>query len=412
MYAASFLKEGGRLAFIVSDSWLDMDFGAELKSYLLRNFKIHALVSFDKRVFADAQVKTVILLAERTAGGAGDTNTHFIRIKRPVKLRDIEAYLASDYTHENGLKVTVVPQHTLDPRHYWGIYFKAPEMFLKLSTHPLFTELGNLAETRIGLQTLAKKFYIVPAGTVKEQELESKYFEPVAVSPREILSPVLDQETELPNAVLLCPEEKSNLQGTNILKYIRAAEERTVEVRTKHEHVQGYHNLSRLQKARRQPWYNLKTETDRRGRYSILFPRRVYRTFLAIWNKRGIIANEDFLEVNPRQSEHLLPLLAILNSSFAEFMARSLGHIYGGGVCNLNPNDLRILPVINISKLSPAQINALASTYQDFIAQEGKRRDILDEAIFNILGESAPTPKKLYAALDELRALSTGLKKL
>jgi len=417
MYAASFLKEGGRLAIIVSDSWLDTDFGVELKSYLLRNFKLRALISFDKRVFADALVKTVILLAERDRTRAEDNNTHFIRIKRMMKLRDIEEYLASDYTSENGLKAgyprrwVVVSQRTLDPRHYWGIYFKAPELFSKLSMHPLFTELGNLAETRIGLQTLAKKFYIVPADTIKELGLESEYFEPIAVSPREILVPVLDRDTPLPNAVLLCSEEKGKLQGTNLLKYISAAEAHTVEVRTKREQVQGYHNLSRLQKARRQPWYNLKTEIDRRGRYAIFFPRRVYQTFLVFWNKRGVIANEDFIEVEPRRREHLLPLLAVLNSSVAEFMARSLGHIYGGGVCNLNPNDLRILPVLDLSRLNCEELDALTSAYQNFIADESKRHR-LDEAIFGILGEEAPAPKKFYAALDELRTLSTGLKKL
>src|SRR5262249_12515383 len=84
MYAASFLREGGRLAFIVSDSWLDMDFGSELKTFLLRNFRLQALISFDKRVFPDALVKTMILLAERSSGASADTLTRFIRIKRPV----------------------------------------------------------------------------------------------------------------------------------------------------------------------------------------------------------------------------------------------------------------------------------------------------------------------------------------
>src|SRR5215471_9897179 len=81
MYAASFLQEGGRVALIVSDSWLDMDYGAELKTFLLRNFKIRALIGFDKRVFPGALVKTVMLLAERDLNGKAQETVRFLQVQ-------------------------------------------------------------------------------------------------------------------------------------------------------------------------------------------------------------------------------------------------------------------------------------------------------------------------------------------
>jgi tRNA1(Val) A37 N6-methylase TrmN6 len=409
MYAGSFLKEGGRLALIISDSWLDMNFGIELKRFLLHYFKINAVISFDKRVFPEALVKTVILLAERTAKPKARESVHFIRIKRSIALPDIEHYLASDRAHNNGLKISIAPQGTLDPREYWGVYFKAPELYFQLSAHPQFTRLGELAETRIGLQTLARKFYILPESVLKEQQLERRFFEPVAVSPRELDAPVLDKTTPLENVVLLCPKHKAELRGTNVLKYIETAEQSTVEIRTLHKEAKGYNNLPRLQRAGRDPWYDLRTETNRRGRYPILLPRRVYQKFSVVWNKAAVIPNEDFLEARPRDSEHLFLLHAVLNSSFGEFMIRSVGHIYGGGVCNLNPSDLKTLPVLNVGRLDEQARQTLTNAYNEFIAARGADPTILDKAMFQIL-DDCPAPKPFYAALKELRSLSTTLK--
>jgi type I restriction-modification system DNA methylase subunit len=76
MYAASFLKEGGRMALIVSDAWLDADYGVELKEFLLQNFRVEALISFDRRVFPAALVKSLVLLAVRTKQGKCTSSIH------------------------------------------------------------------------------------------------------------------------------------------------------------------------------------------------------------------------------------------------------------------------------------------------------------------------------------------------
>jgi adenine-specific DNA-methyltransferase len=410
MYAASFLKQGGRLALIISDSWLDMDFGTELKTFLLRNFKIKALVGFDKRVFPGALVKTVMLLAERELNGRAQETVRFVQVQDATALGDIDRYLATNQPHQDGLRVEVLTQEALDPREHWGIYFKEPALFLELSKHPLFGRLGDLAQTRIGLQTLARKFYILSGETLESRGLGREHFEPIALSPREILGPVLSRRVRLDHFVLLCREPKSSLKGSNLLKYIQEAEAADVEVRTKNEKVVGYHRLPRLQKAGRDPWYDLKTETDRRGRYPILMPRRVFKNYAVIWNKAGFIANEDFIEINPRDKRHIVPLLALLNSSIGEFMIRSIGHVYGGGVCNLNPGDMKDLPVVNPAAMDATALEQLGAAYVDFIEQQAQDRASLDEVVFTLLGYSARKRRKFYEALESLRRLSTDLR--
>jgi uncharacterized protein YbgA (DUF1722 family) len=387
-----------------------MDFGAELKTFLLQNFKIKALIGFDKRVFPGALVKTVILLAERSLRGRTDEPVHFIQVRDAAALDDIDRYLAMRRPHQDGLKVEVVIQGNLDPRHHWGIYLKEPALFLELSESPLFARLGDLAQTRIGLQTLARKFYVLSGEALDREALEREYFEPIAVSPREIPGPVLSPRARLDHFILLCREPKSKLKGTNLLRYIRGAEQSEIEVRTKHELVVGYHNLPRLQKTGRDPWYDLKTETDRRGRYPILMPRRVFRNYSVVWNKAGFIANEDFIEVKPNDKRHVVSLLALLNSSVGEFMVRSVGHVYGGGVCNLNPSDLKDLPVPNVVALEETAQKNLKAAYRKFIECGGQDQSPLDDVLFSLLGDAAPACDVFYEALDNLRLISTGLK--
>lgn len=65
-YAAAFLKENGYLGFIVSNSWLDTDFGTDLQTFFLTHFEIHAIIeSSVERFFPSAEVNTNIVILKR-----------------------------------------------------------------------------------------------------------------------------------------------------------------------------------------------------------------------------------------------------------------------------------------------------------------------------------------------------------
>ncbi|MFZ8809310.1 MAG: HsdM family class I SAM-dependent methyltransferase [Pyrobaculum sp.] len=67
MHATRFLKEGGRLGMIISNMWMQTDYGVEFGKFLLDHYKIKALIDVSYRLFT-ALISTVIILAER----AGD----------------------------------------------------------------------------------------------------------------------------------------------------------------------------------------------------------------------------------------------------------------------------------------------------------------------------------------------------
>ena len=64
--AASLLKEGGYFGFLTSSSWLDVDYGFALQGWILKGFKLIAVIeSLDEPWFKDARVKTSITILQR-----------------------------------------------------------------------------------------------------------------------------------------------------------------------------------------------------------------------------------------------------------------------------------------------------------------------------------------------------------
>lgn len=87
IHAASFLHDGGRIAILTSNSWLDVAYGCELKRFLLRHFKIVAIVaSWAEPWFEDAAINTVFTVIERCddATARALNLTRFVKVKRPL----------------------------------------------------------------------------------------------------------------------------------------------------------------------------------------------------------------------------------------------------------------------------------------------------------------------------------------
>ena len=86
--AAALLKEEGWFGFLVSSSWLDVDYGFRLQEWILQNFRIHAVFeSTAEPWFEDARVKTSAILLQRCASGEERMAqlVKFVRLDVPLK---------------------------------------------------------------------------------------------------------------------------------------------------------------------------------------------------------------------------------------------------------------------------------------------------------------------------------------
>ncbi|MBI4536957.1 MAG: N-6 DNA methylase [candidate division NC10 bacterium] len=412
IYAADFLKPGGRLALVVTDGWMDAEYGKAFKRYLLSNFRLHALVAFESRVFENLLVRPVLLLAEKRDGsakGASRGRTLFALLSRTgLELKGRKQITLRQF-EQAAVRSTVRDETELRPEEAWTPYFTAPQVYFHLSAQTISVPLGELAASRIGLQTFAKPFFILKPDQLRALGLDEHHFRPIAVSSRDIRRPILVATDGPQNFLLCCDSTTNELKGTSLLHYIQDWEKRELTPRGSADKVIGVQNLPRLRRAGRVPWYNLWDEVRRRGSWPILLPRRIFRRYLAAWNVAGWVANENFIELSPREDVLLEPFLAVLNSSFAELSLRVNAHLYGGGVYNLNPGNVGAVPLLDLRGLDIQGIKALRAAYEEF-RRDGMRRAKLDAAVFRAFRVSPDLRAEVVAALAELQEASLSIK--
>jgi len=324
LHGIKFLKEGGRIGYITSNSWLDVDYGKYLQEFLLKNTKIIALIeSKVERWFEDADINTVITIAEKCNNEDERNNNvvKFVQLKK--RLEDIIPTTnenqrwkaideltklienANEYYEDDRIRIFAKTQKELwdegydeEAREYvgskWGKYIRAPDIFFKIleKGKGILVPLKEVAEVRFGIKTGANEFFYLTEEEIQKWGIEREFWmhplkrdeeEPVPEhvwkdkdgeyfkasqyaermrledvlrddgyvywapnyvikSPRECRSILIDPKS-LKYRVLLIHKDKSQLRGTNILKYIEWGES------------QGFHQRPTC--SSRQKWYEL-----------------------------------------------------------------------------------------------------------------------------------------------------------
>lgn len=87
VHATQFLKNGGRLSFVVSSAILFSDYGIPLIRFIGHHYRVRGVVdSMVERWFADADTNTVLLLLEREENPRArrENKIRFVRLRRPL----------------------------------------------------------------------------------------------------------------------------------------------------------------------------------------------------------------------------------------------------------------------------------------------------------------------------------------
>lgn len=126
LWAHQFLQPGGRLAMIVSDSWLQTDFGTAFGRFLLERFRVRAVVDLGARVFPSPMVGTCLLLLEReddpAARAANTTRFIYLDAANGHSRFDVETVLQvidGMPPHSPNLSIREVAQCKIPPSSKW-----------------------------------------------------------------------------------------------------------------------------------------------------------------------------------------------------------------------------------------------------------------------------------------------------
>ena len=409
IHAAGFLKPGGRLAVILTNRWLDMRYGTAFKNYLLRTFVVRGVLGFQGGILAPSRMGPLVLLAEkRTGQEAGRMPPVPFVCHRADAPRQLPADLGTLLEGQaHGVDRSILTPDALKPEARWSPFLYAPGAYRALRAHPGLTPINSLARVRLGLQTFAKPFYVVPLAALQRWQLERRWLMPMLLSPRHLDTPCLNSDASPRHYVLACRAGREQLGSTRLLRYIEYWENQVLAPRGRGQPVVGIHNLPRLARTSRRPWYNLLDDLTRRGTAPILLPRRLYRNLRVVWNQAGWVASENFIEITPRPGIQPQALLAVLNASVSEIALRVNAHEYGG-FYSLNPRNVGQVPVVDVRRLEPAALQRINRAYNQFLRINGSERGRLDAAVFAEAGLPDTLFQDLQETLDHMRSPVTG----
>ncbi|MBJ94963.1 MAG: hypothetical protein CMP23_10900 [Rickettsiales bacterium] len=332
--AIDHLGEGGRLALVLSNSWLDVDFGRRLRARLLENCALEWLIeSSAERWFREARVNTMILIARRCDDPAQ-------RAAQSVRFAQVKDPLPAD-----PVVVREVAQESLRAEISWGPYLRAPELYfsvLEAERAVPLVPLGSLAEIRRGFTTNDNRFFYPPA----DSGIEQHYLRPLFKSPRR--SPgLLSHSSDLPEQVLVCPFSRQELKHRGHKGMLSWLDQHRPELSS---------SSWRLPDQRAARLFLVKGVADRHRQP--LFDRPVF-------------ADQQLYLVHPSPPLREEALCALLNSSWGRLSLEMAGRVnFGDGVLWLSLGDARDkIMVPDLRALSPSAEQQLVQALLDFPRQ-------------------------------------------
>ncbi|MEK6598826.1 MAG: N-6 DNA methylase [Deltaproteobacteria bacterium] len=395
VHGTKFLKDGGRFGFIVSNSWMDVNYGKGLQELFLKNYKIFAIIeSKIERWFEDADVNTSIIILEKCSNEK-ERNGNFVRFvnlfkplrhfippaqdmweKQKQRLDAIDNLRKTILSHNefyqnDELRIYPKKQSELweegfdtEENKYtgskWGKYLRAPEIFFKIleKGKDKLVPLKEIANIRRGFTTGANEFFYLTEDEIVRLGIEKEFWmhkdekgnwvpNKVTVSPREAKSVVIKPDN-LSKNILFINKDKEKLKNKKVLSYIKQGERR------------GFHEGGTCSSRNR--WYEL----EYREPWAIFYPRVHTDRQLVISNKYMFQADCSFMEIKPKRKRDVLPLLCFLLSTVSMLFKEFFSRTYGGGTgpIDIKGTDFEKTPVIKyFSKEGRLKLKKLAIKY-------------------------------------------------
>ena len=183
-HSREFLRENGKIGFVTSDRWLDVGYGKNLQEFFLDNFKIRAIITFDKKVFDEPMIGSCITILEECSDKELRDNhfVNFLRVKKRLQIEEITKK-AKTRSNAESLKETEeyrlasIKQTNLRKTGKWNRFLFAPTIYFDINNHEKTCRLKALADVKFGIKTGANDFfYFRGKERIKEYELQNFVF--------------------------------------------------------------------------------------------------------------------------------------------------------------------------------------------------------------------------------------------
>jgi adenine-specific DNA methylase len=363
-HAVSFLKSGGRLAFILPAELIHSAYALPLRKFLRKQFGYVAVISFRKAVFPEVQAEVVVLLADNK-GDEGNGRLLLAEAEDARDLSSIEAILvrAKAFSPE------------LEPSK-WSPGFsenRATTCLSDLEKNQLFQPLSLIGKANIGFVSGANEFFVL-----RQSEAEAWSL------PKHSLRACLIKARQMPGALVTLSQAK-RLVSSDERCLLWSPKERLTPTESRYtRHGEGLGLHKRFKCRVRSPWYSVP---------GVIVPE-AFLTYMSdsiprlCLNESRIVAANTLLTVRlPAVPNKLLRAFTVaFYNSASLYSCERVGRTYGGGVLKLEPSEAdRIsLPALGIVEKHSESLEALAGQVDE--ALRIARHDLLAELVTRIDG--------------------------
>ncbi|MEM1696783.1 MAG: N-6 DNA methylase [Desulfurococcaceae archaeon] len=403
MHSMGFLKNGGRLGMIISDSWLQTDYGISFGNFLLDHFKIKTVIDISARVFPVPLIGTCILLLEKSSDQKEreDNKAVFMYLdlseNRELVVDEVLGAVENPEKYKNKYYIKVVRQGDIPRDKKWiNILFDASsildelrkrtirmgEIFEPSYGNAVYLYLASRGKIRGPRNLGASEFFYLDEDKVKQYSL-GKYAYPAITNARQAkwFTFTIDDWQELrrrgePCYIFVCHEPRAMLPQ-RVLEYIKWGE---TDCRTMIRGSRGGGKVcSQAQACQEREkrkdlfygWYDVGGVVKapimaiRQSQYKTRFILAEY----PVVTYDAIITFVPKIELSKLQ---LKALLAYLNSSFTQLYIESHARITGMGVVALEVKHTEEMPILDVRKLGENDLKLLASLFDELEAEARK----------------------------------------
>jgi hypothetical protein len=447
------LNSKGTFCFIISNSWLDVEFGGFVQQFLLKHTQLHAIYDCSVRSF-DASVNTIIYLHSAFTNIPAltgvdkhklgndkykmvkpvDNNVHFVMNKADYAQTAYAPFLIEqEHCRENTFRrfyrLIVKSQQELweegfdeDERKYFsnkwgGKYLRAPEIFYRILSlgGKRIKKLNDYGTASFGVKTGANDYFIFP-NKYWNIEIQSHhcriYSKPNRLPeksfnlPLEYLHPIIKSPKELSNTIvgdgskylLVIPPNPPN---HDILKYIEFGE------LDKLPNGEDWKIDKKPTCASRKNWYSLSDIGKPDFCQGQFFNERFF-----ISKVEGLYVDNVLNQITANNFDASLIIHSFFNSTIGALIISIHGREgLGDGALKLQVSELNRLPVFGLSKIiNNTEVSDIfteigLSKSLPFRTQSPNPlpdRKALDDLIFDELGLSQEERNEVYWATAEL----------
>jgi len=371
VHAAQFLDDGGRMAFVTPARFLETNYGVTLRTFLLNHFDIRGMILLDSdiSVFEDADTDPCITLLEKNESGESDCTTTFVQADKWPEAEPLFEAVAGDVQGETSYGfVNQMAQRELVAEFNWTEYIDPASV----DAIPGLKPFREIADIKRGIATGKNDYFCLTQDEVDEWELDEDYLVPLIRRAQGVsdydLREYEDWRQWLRDGdetwLLYCYDEDgekiTDIDDPELAAYLK--------------HGKEIGAADSYLAENRSPWYVV----DQRDPASILVTYMSKDGFRFIHNKAGVVSLNNLHNVflDGYEDWEVEALLAYLNSSVANEIAKRSGRTYSRGLHKIEPDELKDIPVVDPDDMSTDEAMALSRTFREVC--EASRNDDID----------------------------------